>query len=73
MDRGSTTLELSRSPAIPRTREGTLIIPMEGITMEAILTMEEFHTTIVALRMEMGMEEIAVRIVPTPRHLPRRI
>ena len=38
MDRGSTTLELSRSLAIPHTREDTLI-PMGDITMEAIPTM----------------------------------
>ena len=73
MDRGSITLELSRSLAIPRTREDTLIITMEGITMEDICTMEEVHTTIVALRMVMGMEEAIVRAVPTPRHPPRRI
>ena len=68
MDRGSIILELSRNLAIPRTREDTLII-----TMEDIRTMEEVHTTIVALRMAMGMEEATVRTVPTPRHPPRRI
>ena len=61
MDKGSTTLELSRSLVLPRTRED---IPI--ITMEAILTMEGVHTTIVALRMGMGMEETTVRAVPTP-------
>jgi hypothetical protein len=73
MDRGSIILELSRSLAIPRTQEGILIIIMEGITMEDILTMEEIHTTTVALRMAMGMEVTTVRAVPTPRHPPRRI
>ena len=73
MDRGSIILELSRSLAIPRTREDTLIITMEGITMEDIRTMEEVHTTTVALRMAMGMEEATVRTVPTPLHPPRRI
>ena len=68
MERGSTTLELSRSLVLPQTRED---IPI--ITMEAILTMEEIHITIVALRMEMGMEETTVRAVPTRQHLPRRI
>ena len=68
MDRGGTLLELSRSPAIPRTWED---IPI--ITMEATPTMEEFHTTTVALRMEMGMEEATVRVVPTQQHPPRRI
>ena len=62
---GGTLLELSRSLAIPRTREDTLIT-MEGITMEDIHTMEEVHTTTVALRMVMGMEEATVRAVPTP-------
>ena len=46
---------------------------MEAITMEDIRTMEEFHTTTVALRMAMGMEEATVRTVPTVRHPPRRI
>ena len=73
MDKGSIILELSRSFAIPYTREHTLIITMEDITMEEIRTMEEVHTTIVALRMAMGMEEATVRTVPTPRHPPRRI
>ena len=72
MDRGSTTLELSRSPAIPLTQEDTLV-PMEDITIEAILTMEEIHTTIVALRMVMGMEVTIVRAVPTPRHPQTKI
>ena len=68
MDRGSTTLELSKNLILPRTREDTPII-----TMEAILTMEEVHTTRVALRMVMGMEETTVRTVPTPLHPPTRI
>ena len=67
MDKGSTILEPSRSLVLPRTREDILI------TMEAIPTMEEFHTTIVALRMGMGMEEAAARTVPTQQHPPRRI
>ena len=45
MDRGSIILELSRSLALPRTRED---IPI--ITMEATLTMEEAHITIVSVR-----------------------
>ena len=67
MDRGGTLLELSRSPAIPRTRED-ILTTMEAITMEDIRTMEEVHTTTVAPRMAMGMEEATVRTVPTPRH-----
>ena len=61
MNRGSTTLLL-------QTRED---IPI--ITMDATLTMEEVHITIVAPRMEMGMEEAAARTIPTPLHPPRRI
>ena len=68
MDKGTIILELSRSLVLPRTREDILII-----TMEATLTMEEVHITIVAPRMEMGMEEAAARTVPTPLHPPRRI
>ena len=71
-DKGGTLLELRRSLAIPRTRED-ILITMEGITMEDIRTMEEVHTTIVALRMAMGMEEAIVRTIPTPLHPPRRI
>ena len=67
MDRGGTLLELSRSPAIPRTRKDILT------TMEDIRTIEEAHTTTMALRMAMGMEEATVTAVPTPRHTPRRI
>ena len=67
MDKGNTTLELSRSLAIPRTREDTLI------TMEAIPKIEEIHTTTVALRMAMGVEETTIRTVPTPLHPLRRI
>ena len=72
MDRGGTLQELSRSPAIPRTRED-IPTTMEAITMEDIRTMEEVHTTTVALRMAMGMEEATVRTIPTPRHQPRGI
>ena len=68
MDKGSTMQELSRGPVLPRTREDTFTI-----TMEAIIPMEEVHTTIVAPRMGMGMEEVAARIVPTQQHPPRRI
>ena len=67
---GGTILKLSRSPAIPPNRED-ILITMEVITMEDIRTMEEFHTTTVALRMAMGMEEATVRTVPTPQHQPR--
>ena len=72
MDRGGTLLELIRSLVLPRTRED-ILITMEAITMEEIRTMQEFHTTTVALRMAMGMEEATVRTVPTPRHQPRGI
>ena len=64
MDMGGTLLELSKSPAIPRTRED-ILTTMEAITMEDIRTMEEVHTTTVALRMAMGMEDATVRTVPT--------
>ena len=67
MDRGSTTLELNRSLVLRRTQED---IPI--ITMEATLTMEEAHITIVALRMEMGMEGTTTRAVPTQQHPLRR-
>ena len=40
MARESTTLELSRSPAMPHTREDIPITPMEDIIMEDI-TMED--------------------------------
>ena len=65
MDRGGTLLELNRSPAIPRTRQD-ILINMEVITMGDTRTMEEVHTTTVALRMAMGMEEATVRTIPTP-------
>ena len=68
MDRGSTTLELSRSLVLRRTQEDIPIITMEGI-----LIMEEVHTTTVTLKMVMGMEETPVRTVSTPLHPPRRI
>ena len=67
MYKGSIILELSRSLALPRTREDTLTT-----TMEATLTMEGVHITTVALRMEMGMEEAASRTVPTQQHPLRR-
>ena len=67
MDKGSTIQELSGNLVLPRTRED---IP---ITMEAIPTMEEVHITIVAPRMEMGMELEAVRTTLTQPHPPRRI
>ena len=67
MDKGSTILELSRSLALSLTREVT------HITMEAILIMEEAHITIVALRMETGMEQAAIRTALTQPHPPRRI
>ena len=53
MDRGSTTLELSRSHVLPQSREDSSSIPMEVVA----------HTTTVALRMGMGMgiEETTVR------------
>ena len=72
MDRGGTLLELTRSPAIPRTRED-ITTTMEAITMEDIRTMEQFRTTRVAPRMAMGMEEAAARTVPTLQHQPRGI
>ena len=72
MDRGGILLELSRSPAIPRTRED-ILVTMEAITMEDIRTIEQVRTTIVAPRMALGMEEAADRTVPTPQHQPRGI
>ena len=72
MDRGGTLLELSRSPAIPRTRE-EILTTMEAITMEDIRTMEEVRTTTVVLIMATGMEEVIARTVPTPQHQPRGI
>ena len=56
MDRGGTLQKLNRSPATPRTQED-ITTTMEAITMEDIRTMEEVHTTTVALRMAMGMEK----------------
>ena len=50
MDKGSTIQELSRSLVLPQIRED---IP---ITTEATLIMEEVCITIVAPRMEIGME-----------------
>ena len=41
--------------------------------MEAITTMEELHITIVAPRMETGMEQAAIRTALTQPHPPRRI
>ena len=67
MDKGSIILELSRRIALHLTPEVT------PITMEATLIMEEAHITIVALRMEMGMEETTTRTVPTQQHPLRRI
>ena len=67
MDKESIIQELNRDPVLPRTREDL------SITMEATLTMEEVHTTIVALKMVMGMEETPVGTVSTPLHPPRRI
>ena len=52
MARGSTIQELGRGHFLPRTREDTFTI-----TMEAIIPMEGVRITIVAPRMEMGMEE----------------
>ena len=72
MDRGGTLLELSRSLAIPHTRED-IPITMEAITMEDIRTMDQVCTSTVVPRMVMGMEEAAARTVPTPLHPPRRI
>ena len=68
MDKGSTILELSRDPVLPRTREDTFTI-----TMEVTIPMEEVRITILAPRMEMGMEEATARTVPTQQRPPRRI
>ena len=65
MDRGSTIQEISRSLVLPQTRED---IP---ITMEDTLTMEEVRITTVAPRMEMGMEQVAIRTALTQPHPPR--
>ena len=74
----SITLELSRSPAIPRTREimdqdPASMVDTITITMEAILITEEMDITIMATGMAMGMEETGIRIIPTPQHPPRKI
>ena len=66
MDIGSIILELSRDPVLPQTRED---IP---ITMEVTHTMEEVRITAVAPRMEMGMEQVAIRTALTQPHPPRR-
>ena len=66
MDKESTILELSRSLALPLTREVT------HITMEAILIMEEAHITTVPLRMGMGMEQATARTAPIQQPPPRR-
>ena len=66
MDKGSTIQELSRSLVLPRTRED---IP---ITMEAIPTTDEVRITIVAPRMEMGLEQAVIRTALTQPHPPRR-
>ena len=68
MDKGSIIPELSRSLAIPCTREDTFTI-----TMEVIIPMGGFRITIVAPRMEMRMEEAMARTVPTQQCPPRRI
>ena len=68
MDKGSTILELSRDPVLPRTREDLF-----SITMEVTTIMEGFRITIVAPRMEMEMEEAMARTVPTQLYPPRRI
>ena len=68
MDRGSITLDPSRSPVIPPTQEDITIPPLE-----AILTIDEIHETIVALGMAMGMEETTIRTIPLHPHPPREI
>ena len=68
MDKGSIILELSRGPVLPRTREDLF-----SITMEVTITIEGVHTTIVAPRMGMVMEEATARTVPTQQRPPRRI
>jgi hypothetical protein len=69
-DRESTTLESSKRPATPRTREILDLDPvsMEDtivITMEVIHSMEVMDITIMAKGMAMGMVEMAISIVPT--------
>ena len=68
MDREGTLLELSRSPAIPRTRED-ITTTMEAITMEDTHTKEQVRTTIVAPRMAMGIEQAVIRTALTQPHL----
>ena len=68
MDKGSTILEPSRGLVLPRTQEDLF-----SITMEVTLTMEEVHITTVAPRMEMGMEQVAIRTALTQQRPPRRI
>ena len=55
MDKGSTILELSRSPVLPLDPEDIFSIPMEEVA----------RTIIMAPRMVMGLEEAMARTVPT--------
>ena len=78
MDRGGTILELSRSPAIPRTREimdqdPASMVDTLTITMEDIHIMEGMDTTIMAIGMAMGMEDTTITIIPAPQHPQRKI
>ena len=73
----STTLEFSRSPAIPHTREimdqdPASMVDTLTITMEDIHIMEGMDTTIMAIGMAMGTEETTISISPTPLHQQRR-
>ena len=62
MDRGSITLEPSRSPVIHLNREFSFSIPMEEVV----------RTTIMATKMVMGMEEATARTGPRPQPQPRK-
>ena len=61
MDRGSITLEPSRSPIFPLNRDFSFSIPMEEVA----------RTTKMATRMVMGMEEATARTGPHQQPQPR--
>ena len=63
MGKEDTSQELSRSLDLPRSREDSFSIPTEEVV----------RTTIMALKMVMGMEEATDRTVPTPQHPQRKI
>ena len=77
-DRESTTLEFSRSPAIPRRweimdQDSASMVDTLTITMEEIFIMEEMDITIRAIGIAMRIEETTISISPIPLHRQRRI